>query len=76
MDSVLTSEMNNSLLTDVSIDADVSIDEVKSTIFQLGPLKSPGPDGFSGIFFIILLENCSTSYSSSNYLLFPVRHSS
>ncbi|CAN1190366.1 LINE-1 retrotransposable element ORF2 protein, partial [Linum perenne] len=29
----------------------VSFNEVKSAVFQLGPLKSPGPDGFPGKFF-------------------------
>lgn len=38
--------MNDSLL------ADISLQEVKDAIFQLGALKSPGPDDFQGNFFI------------------------
>lgn len=29
----------------------MSIQEVKDTVFQLGALKAPSPDGFSGIFY-------------------------
>lgn len=29
----------------------VSDDEIKEAVFQMGSLKSPGPDGFSGIFY-------------------------
>lgn len=29
----------------------VSRDEVKKTVFQLGALKAPGPEGMSGIFY-------------------------
>ena len=29
----------------------VSNDEVKTAVFEMGPLKAPWPDGFSGIFY-------------------------
>ena len=29
----------------------VSNDEVKAAVFEMGPLKAPWPDGFSGIFY-------------------------
>lgn len=41
----VTKEMNEELLKPVSMD------EVKAAVFQLGALKSPGPDGFSRIFY-------------------------
>lgn len=37
--------MNQSLV------ADVSEGEIKEAVFQLGRLKAPGPDGFSGVFY-------------------------
>lgn len=42
---IVTVEMNEVLLQLVSID------EVKSAAFQLGALKTPGPDGFPGLFY-------------------------
>ncbi|XP_028124116.1 uncharacterized protein LOC114321174 [Camellia sinensis] len=42
---VISEEMNASLTNPVSND------KIRSAAFQLGPLKAPGPDGFSGIFF-------------------------
>lgn len=31
--------------------ADFSIDEVKTALFDMGPLKAPGPDGFHACFY-------------------------
>lgn len=42
---IVSEEMNTNLLTPFSLE------EVKSAAFQLGALKSPGPDGFSGLFY-------------------------
>lgn len=45
VDPIITPEMNHSLL------APVSLQEVQDAVFQLGALKAPGPDGYSGIFY-------------------------
>ncbi|GLT60633.1 hypothetical protein SLA2020_333910 [Shorea laevis] len=42
---VITSEMNNSLC------ADITLEEVRIATFQLGAFKAPGPDGFPGVFY-------------------------
>ncbi|KAK9938568.1 hypothetical protein M0R45_015297 [Rubus argutus] len=42
---VVTEDMN------LNLTAPFSLDEVKAAAFQLGALKSPGPDGFPGLFF-------------------------
>ncbi|GKV49287.1 hypothetical protein SLEP1_g56044 [Rubroshorea leprosula] len=42
---VITSEMNNSLC------ADITLEEVRAATFQLGAFKAPGPDGFPGVFY-------------------------
>ncbi|GKV28813.1 hypothetical protein SLEP1_g37812 [Rubroshorea leprosula] len=42
---VITSEMNNSLC------ADITLEEVKAATFQLGAFKAPGLDGFPGVFY-------------------------
>ncbi|GKV24612.1 hypothetical protein SLEP1_g34198 [Rubroshorea leprosula] len=42
---VITSEMNNSLCIDITLE------EVKAATFQLGAFKAPGPDGFPGVFY-------------------------
>jgi hypothetical protein len=41
----VTQEMNSRL------SKEVTSEEVKAAIFQMAPVKSPGPDGFSAIFF-------------------------
>ncbi|CAN1848719.1 LINE-1 reverse transcriptase homolog, partial [Linum perenne] len=43
--TVVTREMNERL------SRDISDEEIKQAIFQLGASKAPGPDGFSGAFF-------------------------
>lgn len=45
VDPIVTDEMNEALLQPVSVD------EIKSAAFQLGALKSSGPDGFPGLFY-------------------------
>ncbi|XP_062020902.1 uncharacterized protein LOC133737340 [Rosa rugosa] len=45
VDPVVISMMNNALL------ADISLDDVHQAVFELGALKAPGPDGFSGTFY-------------------------
>lgn len=42
---VITEEMNYSLLKPYSAE------EISNALFQIGPLKAPGPDGLSGRFF-------------------------
>ncbi|KAK9910413.1 hypothetical protein M0R45_034376 [Rubus argutus] len=42
---VVTEDMN------LNLTAPFSLDEVKAAAFQLGALKSPGPDGFPGLFY-------------------------
>lgn len=34
------------------------IDEVKETIFSMGPNKALGPDGFTPLFFLEMLGIC------------------
>ena len=41
----VTDEMNRALLREVNHD------EIKKAVFDLGRMKSPGPDSFPGIFF-------------------------
>ncbi|CAN1315043.1 Transposon TX1 uncharacterized 149 kDa protein [Linum perenne] len=43
--SVVTTDMNRSLL------ADVTGDEIRRTVFSIGSMQAPGPDGFTGLFF-------------------------
>ncbi|KAL6219013.1 hypothetical protein ACLB2K_012220 [Fragaria x ananassa] len=45
VNKVVTQEMNDILL------ADISLDEIKEAVFSLSPQKAPGPDGFSGSFY-------------------------
>lgn len=45
VDNVISEGMNLSLIRDVSKD------EIKRAAFELGSLKSPGPDGYPGFFF-------------------------
>ncbi|XP_062014406.1 uncharacterized protein LOC133730919 [Rosa rugosa] len=45
VDPVVTSVMNDALL------ADISLTDVHQAVFELGALKAPGPDGFSGTFY-------------------------
>lgn len=45
VNSVITEEDNRVLMSDIS---DM---EIKNAAFQMGGLKAPGPDGFSGIFY-------------------------
>lgn len=40
-----------SLTSNERLVREISYDEVKLVAFQLGPLKAPGLDGFSGVFF-------------------------
>lgn len=35
----------------VMLERRVSVDEIKEVVLQLGSLKAPGPDGFSGVFY-------------------------
>ena len=44
-DRVVTPDMNHMLLQPYTLD------EVRSTLFQMHPSKSPGPDGMSPFFF-------------------------
>lgn len=37
--------MNNALL------APISVAEVEKVVFSMGSLKTPGPDGFNGLFY-------------------------
>ncbi|CAN6555765.1 unnamed protein product [Malus baccata var. baccata] len=56
----ISGEMNESLL------AEVSGDEVRVAALQMGSLKAPGPDGFSGIFY---QSNWDTVASEVNALI-------
>jgi hypothetical protein len=49
-DQVITDEMNWELTKPYSAE------EVSDALFQIGPLKAPGPDGFPARFF---QRNCS-----------------
>ncbi|CAN1272874.1 Transposon TX1 uncharacterized 149 kDa protein [Linum perenne] len=42
---VVTDSMNDSLL------AEITDDEIRSTVFSIDPTQAPGPDGFTGLFF-------------------------
>ena len=42
LDNVVTEEMNESLCRQFSAE------EISDALFQIGPLKAPGPDGFPG----------------------------
>ncbi|KAL4379926.1 hypothetical protein GQ457_02G020200 [Hibiscus cannabinus] len=52
---VLITEAVNS-----SLSKEVTVEEIKKAAFDMGPLKSPGPDGFSGIFYQTFWETIST----------------
>ncbi|VVA37299.1 PREDICTED: reverse mRNAase, partial [Prunus dulcis] len=43
--TIISDDINSTLL------APVSNEEIRIIVFQMGALKSPGPDGFSGIFY-------------------------
>lgn len=45
VDHIVTPEMN------LSLQRPISLQEVKSAVFDLGATKAPGPDGFSGTFY-------------------------
>ncbi|KAL6214022.1 hypothetical protein ACLB2K_013460 [Fragaria x ananassa] len=45
VENKVTLEINESLMLDVTME------EVKAAVFDLGALKAPGPDGFSGSFY-------------------------
>jgi hypothetical protein len=45
LDTVVTEEMNESLCRQFSAE------EISDALFQIGPLKAPGPDGFPRRFF-------------------------
>ncbi|KAL6126472.1 hypothetical protein ACLB2K_074521 [Fragaria x ananassa] len=45
IDAIVSTEINNSL------QAPISMEEVKMAVFNLSVLKAPGPDGFSGTFY-------------------------
>lgn len=55
----VSSEMNNDLLSPISVE------EVKAAVFQLGGLKAPGPDGFSGTFYQSYWEVVGSILSSA-----------
>lgn len=42
---VVTAEMNNSLLTEITSE------EIKAALFSIGATRAPGPDGFNGAFY-------------------------
>lgn len=45
VDCRVSEEMNDNLLLPITLE------EVKTAVFDLGALKSPGPDGFQGTFY-------------------------
>ena len=56
-----------------SLDVDVSMEELRRAIFQLGAVKAPGPDGFSILFYQVFwdlikddLFSVVTEFSSGN----------
>lgn len=70
VEPLVTWEMNNFLIQQVT-DA-----EIKEAVFQLGPLKSPGSDGFLGLFYQKYWEGVSSqiygvvgSFFNGGYLL-------
>lgn len=46
---MVTSEV--SVEVNVELIKPITDEEIKSAAFQLGSLKAPGPDGYSGIFY-------------------------
>lgn len=57
MDNVITPEMN------AAMTRTITREEVKEAVYQMGPLKAPGSDGFPGLFYqkywSIVSEMCS-----------------
>jgi hypothetical protein len=45
LDSKVTEDMNNQLLTEITLE------EIFTALQQMPPLKAPGPDGFSSCFY-------------------------
>ncbi|KAF7135399.1 hypothetical protein RHSIM_Rhsim08G0131400 [Rhododendron simsii] len=70
VEKCVTDDMNASLISTVTDE------EIKEATFQLGALKTPGPDGFPGLFFqkfwdIVGLDVCSAvkSFFREGYLM-------
>lgn len=75
VDPIVTPEINTSLL------APVSMQEIHDAVFQLGALKAPGPDGFSGIFYQsfwetvnMVIHEASTGFMETGSILHSINH--
>ena len=66
LDTVVTEETNESLCRQFS-------EEISDALFQIGPLKSPGPDGFPGRFFQHNWAVLKEDVINAVQVFFPIR---
>ena len=66
LDTVVTEETNESLCRQFS-------EEISDALFQIGPLKAPGPDGFPGRFFQHNWAVLKEDVINAVQVFFPIR---